>query len=551
MLTRLSVSNFAIIDELQMQFHKGLTIITGETGAGKSILLGALKLILGERADLKQLNDTSKKCIIEADFDISGLDLEVFFKENELDFDFETILRRELLPSGKSRAFINDTPVNLQTLQGLGNQLIDIHSQFNTENLFHQNFQLQILDAYADQFDLIKDYQNLFFKRNQKSERLRQLKESLAQLNLEADYKDFLLEELESAQLEINELEDLEREQKELQNIDEIQRILIEVERQLDAPELGILSQLYETALQLHKISEWSEELEGFHKRIESARIELDDLHSEINLKIQRMESNPERLILINERIDLIHSLLNKHRVQTLEELIQITINLKDEKSGFEELEKEILQLEEEIAKLEVELNQKSVKITKGRKSSIPFVEKELLVSLEKLGMENAEMKWELKPKQQFTSNGKDEIIFLFSANKGSSLKPVSKSVSGGERSRLMLAVKKALAGKLELPTLILDEIDTGVSGKVANEVGNLMKEMAKDLQLISITHLPQVAAKADYHFKVSKTLKSNQTVTEVKELSELQRIHEIAELISGSNISETALHQAKELINS
>ena len=203
MLTRLSVSNFAIIDELQMQFHKGLTIITGETGAGKSILLGALKLILGERADLKQLNDTSKKCIIEADFDISGLDLEVFFKENELDFDFETILRRELLPSGKSRAFINDTPVNLQTLQGLGNQLIDIHSQFNTENLFHQNFQLQILDAYANQFDLIKDYQNLFFKRNQKSERLHQLKESLAQLNLEADYKDFLLEELESAQLEI------------------------------------------------------------------------------------------------------------------------------------------------------------------------------------------------------------------------------------------------------------------------------------------------------------------------------------------------------------
>ena len=201
MLTRLSVSNFAIIDELQMQFHKGLTIITGETGAGKSILLGALKLILGERADFKQLNDTSKKCIIEADFDISGLDLEVFFKENELDFDFETILRRELLPSGKSRAFINDTPVNLQTLQGLGNQLIDIHSQFNTENLFHQNFQLQILDAYANQFDLIKDYQNLFFKRNQKSERLHQLKESLAQLNLEADYKDFLLEELESAQL--------------------------------------------------------------------------------------------------------------------------------------------------------------------------------------------------------------------------------------------------------------------------------------------------------------------------------------------------------------
>src|SRR5690606_10085062 len=318
MLTRLSVSNFAIIDELQMQFHKGLTIITGETGAGKSILLGALKLILGERADLKQLNDASKKCIIEAVFDISGLDLEVFFKENELDYDFETILRRELLPSGKSRAFINDTPVNLQTLQRLGNQLIDIHSQFNTENLFHQNFQLQILDAYAGQFDLIKDYQNLFLNRNQKTDRLHQLKESLDQLNREADYKDFLLEELNTAQLEIDELEELEKEQKELQNIDEIQRVLIETERQLDAPELGILSQLYETGVQLQKISEWGEEFEKFHERIESARIELDDLHSEINLKIQRIESKPARLIEIKERIDLIHSLLNKHRVQTL-----------------------------------------------------------------------------------------------------------------------------------------------------------------------------------------------------------------------------------------
>jgi len=551
MLTRLSVSNFAIIDQLQMQFHKGLTIITGETGAGKSILLGALKLILGGRADLKQLNNESKKCIIEAQFDISDLSLESFFQENELDFDNETILRRELLPSGKSRAFVNDTPVTLQILQEFGKNLIDIHSQFNSENLFHQDYQLQILDVYSGQLALVKEYQTELRERNRKLENLKNLREELAELDREADYKQFLLDELQTANLQPNETEELETEQKELQNVDEIQKILTETEARLDTAEIGILSQLYELAHQLQKISGFGEELENFQKRLESSRIEIQDLHSEITSKIQRMESNPERLLEVNERLDLIHTLLHKHRVNSLEELMEIQTNLENDKSGFQELEKEISKLEEQINQFEISLNKKAEAISKNRKKAIPAVEKELLGSLEKLGMENASMQLQLIGKKSFSASGKDEIDFLFSANKGSGLKPVGKSVSGGERSRLMLAVKKTLAGKLELPTLILDEIDTGVSGKVANEVGNLMKEMGNDLQVISITHLPQVAAKADYHFKVSKSLKSDQTLTEVRKLSEQQRIEEIAELISGSNVSETALDQARELMNS
>jgi len=551
MLTRLSVSNFAIIDELNLQFRKGLTIITGETGAGKSILLGALKLILGERADLKQLNDSSQKCIIEAQFSISGLELSSFFESNELDYDSETILRRELLPSGKSRAFINDTPVTLAVLQELGEQLIDIHSQFNSEHLFHPDFQLQILDAFAGQLDKIKRFQSEYLKRNQAKNQLSSKREELDQLSRETDYKKFLLEELYTANLVVEELEELKKTQKELENTDEIQRILSETENKLDSPEFGILAHLHEMVLHLQKISGFGEELEDFQKRMESVRIELDDLRSEILSKTQRLESDPELLSEINDRLDLVQNLLHKHRVNSVEELLEIQSELENDNQNFQKLELEISTLEKEIQTLEIQLENWSKDITKGRNAAIPKVEKEMLESLEKLGMENSTMKLELSNKKEFNWNGKDEITFLFSANKGSEMKPVSKSVSGGERSRLMLSVKKTLAGKLELPTLILDEIDTGVSGKVANEVGNLMKEMAENLQLISITHLPQVAAKANQHYKVSKSIKNGKTLTEVRELSEAEQITEIAELISGSDITEKAMDQAKELINS
>lgn len=551
MLTRLSVSNFAIIDNLQMQFNEGLTIITGETGAGKSILLGALRLILGERADLKQLNNQEKKCVIEAQFDIGKLDLESYFEENDLDFDSQCIVRRELLPSGKSRAFVNDTPVTLHILQELSGKLIDIHSQFNTVNLLEQVYQLNIVDSFVGQIQSVKSFQKLYQKRNEKNLILNNLRNQLEQESKESDYKNFLLDELTNANLAIDEWKQLETEQAELQNVDEIQSVLSEIQLKLDTPEFGILSQLHELATQIHKISNLNSELEEFSQRIQSTKIELDDIQKEISFKMDRLEANPERLLQINERIDLIQTLLNKHRVLTIAELLEIQQKLESDTSNFQELELKIGQVEKEIQEIEKELNQQAKEISKNRKSVIPIIEKEVIESLSKLGMENSVLKIDLKPQEKLNSNGIDQVEFLFSANKGSEPKSIEKNVSGGERSRLMLAIKKLMAGKMELPTLILDEIDTGVSGKVANEVGNLMKEMSNELQLISITHLPQVAAKADQHFKVKKNLVDGITKTKVISLNEDEKIHEIAELLSGSNITETAINQAKELINS
>lgn len=551
MLTKLSVSNFAIIDNLQLQFQRGLTIITGETGAGKSILLGALRLILGERADLKQLNNQDKKCVIEAHFDVSKLELEKFFEENDLDYEPQSILRRELLPSGKSRAFVNDTPVTLNILQELSGNLIDIHSQFNTANLLEQDYQLNILDGYAGQMQQVKNYQSLYSSRAEKNSFLSKLRAELDQASKESDYKNFLWQELDQAQLKADEWNDLEKEQKELQNVDEIQTVLAEIQLKLDTPEFGILSQLHELSTQINKISGLNSDLEEFSQRIQSAKIELDDIQKEISFKIERLEANPERLNLINDRMDLIQSLLSKHRVISVEELIAIQHQLESENSNLQELEQKIEQVEKDIQKLDKELNQFATEISQQRKNVIPAIEKEVVQSLSKLGMENSVLKIDLKSTAKLNSFGMDHVEFLFSANKGSTPKSIEKNVSGGERSRLMLAIKKLMAGKMELPTLILDEIDTGVSGKVANEVGNLMKEMAEELQLISITHLPQVAAKASHHFKVQKKEVDGVTTTQVFPLTEEDRTLEIAELLSGSNITETAINQAKELMNS
>lgn len=549
MLTRLSVSNFAIIDELDIQFNKGLTIITGETGAGKSILLGALRLIIGERADMKQLNDETKKCIIEANFNISKLNLISFFAENELDFDEDSILRRELLPSGKSRAFINDTPVTLTVLQELGEQLIDIHSQFNTSELLEQSYQMQILDAHAGQLPLVRKYQTLFSKRSQNRLELEALKDRITELSKESDYKDFLLDELKTAKLKADEWKELEQEQKELEHIDEIQWILNEIRSKLETPEFGILTQMNEINTQLDKISEFGEDLSEFSHRIHSVSVELDDIQKEIAAKSEGLEASPERLMEVNERIDLIHLLLNKHRLKSIEELIQLEKDLENDKSDFDQLEIQVSDLDTKIAAIEKELKIEAEKISSARKKAIPKIEKEILDSLSELGMENSQLKIDFQTTSKFTSNGMDEISFLFSANQGSTPKPIGKTISGGERSRLMFAVKKSLTGRLELPTLILDEIDTGVSGKVANEVGNMMKEMAKHLQLITITHLPQVASKADKHLKVRKRISDGKTLTDVRELSSEEQIREIAELLSGSNITDSALEQAKELL--
>lgn len=549
MLTRLSVSNFAIIDKLELRFFDGLTIITGETGAGKSILLGALKLILGERANLKDINDASKKCVIEANFDIQKLNLQLFFEQEHLDNEPETILRRELLPGGKSRAFINDTPVTLSVLKSLGDQLIDIHSQFNTANLFNQNYQLRILDAYAGQLSELKDFQELFSERKLKKTELKDLKAKLCESEREADYRQFLLNELTDADLKEEELASLESEQQELGNIEEIQLVLGETDSRLDSPEFGILSLLDDLTGKLHKISNFGESFSSIWGRMNSVRIELKDLHDEIISKLQKLESNPQRLEEINERLNLLNTLLHKHSVQEIPELIEIRNNLESKNSDFQQLEIQIEKLDNEIQNLEVLLREKAEKLSTNRKKALPKVEKEILESLFKLGMNEAVLKIELQQKSDLGHDGNDAIRFLFSANKGADLKPIEDAISGGERSRVMLSVKKSLAGKLDLPTLILDEIDTGVSGKIADEVGKVMKEMAKNLQLISITHLPQVAAKGDHHLKVEKVSDRERTTTRVVPLDGEARIKEIAELISGSKITQAALEQAEKLI--
>lgn len=549
MLTRLSVSNFAIIDELHLQFGKGLTILTGETGAGKSILLGALKLVLGERADIKQLNDPDKKSIIEAVFDISKLKLNSFFEENELDYEEESILRRELLPSGKSRAFINDTPVTLDILQDFSRQLIDIHSQFSSDNLLDENYQMRILDAYTGQISEVNNYKQIFSERNRKNTELKKLEEKLKNKSLESDYQAFLLNELADTKLQNDELEVLEQEQRELQHVDEIQRVLEEIYAKLDVPEIGIVPQLSEVVSGIQKISVYANDLDSFHDRINSVKIELQDIQNEIQSRIERMEINPERLNEVNERLNILHSLMVKHRVNSVKELISIQTDLEKESSDFDFLEDQIINLQNEINTIENQLKSISEKISKGRQSAIIQVQNSLLETLSKLGMENSSIQIELDSVENFLPNGRDEINMLFTANKGSSLKPIGKSVSGGERSRLMLAIKKLLSSHLQLPSLILDEVDTGVSGKVADEVGKLMQEMSTEMQLLSITHLPQVAAKGQHHFKVLKKTEDNLTKTTVKELNAEERVLEIAELISGSSVSESAIQQARALL--
>ncbi|MDX9704208.1 MAG: DNA repair protein RecN [Weeksellaceae bacterium] len=549
MITRLSVTNFAIIDKLTIEFNHGLTIITGETGAGKSILLGALKLILGERADLKIISNSSKKCVVEAHFSIAELDLQSFFSSNELDYDEETILRRELLPSGKSRAFINDTPVNLRVLQELGNQLIDIHSQFNTADLLNTDFQFRVLDAYAKQIPKVEEYQSLYLIRNQKQSELQRLKNELNQRIKELDYRRFLWEELKSANLSEGEWEALKEEQKELSHIDEIRNTMISVLSHLENPEYGILTQFFDLNSQIGKISDFGKDFNSIQERLQSVKIELEDIQTELNRKSEHLEPQPERLLEINERMLLIQNLLNKHRLQSEIELLDLQTELMQEQSDFEELEQKIEEIQFEINKITAELNVKAQKISESRKKSAPEIEREIIESLKQLGMKDADLLIEFSEQKELTFNGSDKVQYLFSANKGFPLKPLEQTISGGERSRIMLAIKRNLAGKLNLPTLILDEIDTGVSGKVANEVGNMMKEMAHHLQLISITHLPQVASKADTHLKVRKKTREEETSTEVILLSKEARIQEIAELISGSDITDSARKQAEELL--
>ncbi|WP_333661501.1 DNA repair protein RecN [Chishuiella changwenlii] len=540
MLRTLRINNFAIIDQLEIDFNAGMTTITGETGAGKSIILGALKLVLGERADLKSLKNADEKCIIEAVFDIHNLDLKQFFEENDLDYEDESILRRELLPSGKSRAFVNDTPVKVSILHELSELLIDIHSQFNTPKIFEADFQLSMLDIYGNNKEILKEYKTDFEQYSITKKKIKEAQNSLENQSQDLEYKLHLWEELNNASLKAGELDELEAEIKSLSNVEEIISTLNETYQFLEHPEMGIISQLNEASNKLNKISDFNTQYNLIYDRLISSKIELEDVSNEMSSLIEATEINPERLQEITERHDLI----------PIEELIEKRDELESQTSGFDNLSDLIIHLNKELNSISDKLQKQAIKIRKNRTSSIEIIKKNILETLAQLGMENSQLTIQLNETSDFTLTGKDEVVFLFSANKGMEPRIFEKSVSGGERSRLMLAIKKLLATHQHLPTLILDEIDTGISGKVANETGKVMQKMAENMQLFVITHLPQVASKGNHQVKVYKEVVGETTQTNVKELSEKERLTEIAQMISGSEVTDAALNQAKELMN-
>ena len=550
MLTSLSINNFALIDKLAIDFSDGFSIITGETGAGKSILLGALGLVLGKRADLTSLKNKDEKCVIEAHFQISKYNLQAVFEANDLDYEEETIIRREILPSGKSRAFINDSPVNLQELQDLSLSLIDIHSQNQTQELSEENFQFQIIDAVADNFGIIASYATVLKSFKKDKADLATLNSKLQLVLKEQDYNTFLLEELLVAQLKPNQQEDLEQIYEQLNNVEFIKENLDKSLALANEEQFGILQNLKELKIALQKTVNFSTDYKDLFERINSVAIEFDDISTELNQLSENLVNDPEQLELVNQKLQTIYNLQKKHQVGSISELLETQNDLDNKVVSVGELEIQIGKLTDKIQNTSLELDAFANSIRENRLKAVPMLSEKLIVILEQLGMPNVRFNMELKTTDTYLANGKDELQFLFSANKGSDFGLLKKVASGGELSRIMLATKAILAQYSNLPTIIFDEIDTGVSGEIANKMGNIMKEMSVSMQVFSITHLPQIAAKGKSHFKVFKTVQGEKTISELKLLSSEERIVEIAEMLSGKDISESALNHAKALLN-
>lgn len=548
MLSRIYIKNFALIDALEVSLKNGLQVITGETGAGKSIILGALRLILGERADIKSISKAEEKSIVETEFDLNN-QFKKFFIENDLDYEHQTIIRREILPSGKSRAFINDVPVTLDILKELTSQLIDIHSQFETSNLFTSEYQFKIIDGLSDNKKLIDDYQHDFYEYQTLKTQLKKYQTQLSENTKESDYKQFLLSELEDLKMDDVNYEDLQNQLSIQENAGMISENLAQLLSRFHQEEIGIFSFFNEAKSKLSKIAEVSTNFSELNTRLEGSFVELKDIISELEDESEKIEMNPETLAQLSEFNNKINMLFLKHNVSDIETLRQIRDQLSGEQKGTVEIEAYIAEILENISKKEKSLESLSQKLSKNRKKSIPVFIKKAEDLLKKLGLEKAKVDIEIKDSSEYNQFGKENIQLLFQANSGFPLKPIQTAISGGERSRVMLAVKKIIAESDELPTLILDEIDTGVSGKVAEEIGNLMREMSEDMQLIVISHLAQVAAKGNDNYKVVKQDINGKTQSTIIPLSDEEKLNEIAQLLSGSKITEAALTQAKELI--
>ena len=550
MLKHLTIKNFALIEDLEASFSSGMTCITGETGAGKSILLGGLSLILGKRADLSSLLDPTKKCVVEASFQIQEYNLEPLFDALDVDYDDYTVLRREILPQGKSRAFINDTPVNLSILEQISLRLIDLHSQNDTVSLLQNEYQFQLLDALANNKETLGKYKRIREEYKSISESYQQLK--LDAENAKASYEldHFLYQELFKLNLKEGMQEDLEQKHSALSNVDYLQNTLAEGIRIMETEAVGLLDQLLKLRGLASSMAEKAGQFTTLEERFATILAEAEDLLSEYKFQFENLESNPEELEKLETKLDELNSQMQKHKVNSISDLItvlsQLEIRLNRSLNMDEDLNKLLIkqsQLEKSMASLAAQL-------TKGRKGAVQILENELGDLVSRMGMNEAEFKIDIEASTSFLSNGLDHLHFRFKSNRGSNFKPLKKIVSGGELSRIMLAVKEILSRYIKLPTLIFDEIDTGVSGKISDSIAELMVTMGKKLQVINITHLPQVAAKSHYHFKVFKQELENKTLTTLVPLDKEARIEEIAMMLSGNQVSSTAIAHAKQLMN-
>ena len=550
MILSLSIKNYALIEDIQVPLTKGLTIITGETGAGKSILLGALGLLLGKRADLGSVKDATQKCIIEGEFSLKGYGLQTLFKDHDLDYDVHTIIRREILPSGKSRAFVNDTPVGLSQLQALGGYLVDIHSQQETNSFATEVFQLEVLDALAGNAPILQGYQNALLEFTSISKQLeKQLSQKEAALK-ELDYHTFLQQELMEASLHTIDQQALETNYNTLNNAEEIQGSFAEIEQLFSQENTGIIDSVKQARSLLNNISKYAPSYQELYDRLHSVTLELEDVISSIENTSEDLQGDPTELFRINEVLQTLYRLQHKHSVSSVKELSDIESNLSSKIYNSQHLDTTIETLEKEKQKLTQALLKLAKDLHDNRVEALPMLQQKLETYLSLLGLPNAKFKVEFTTSPTFKKSGTDSLAVYFTANKGGNFGLLKKVASGGEMSRIMLSVKALLSQYKKLPTIVFDEIDTGVSGEIALKMAYIMGEMSTHMQILSITHLPQIAAKGEQHIKVYKEDRQNTTVTHLKQLSQEERIVEIAQMIGGKNITDTTLANAKELLN-
>ena len=550
MLKQLYIKNFTLIDELDIELYKGFSVITGETGAGKSIILGAIGLLLGQRADSKTIKSGADKCVIEAHFDLSNYAMEAFFDENEIEFDAEdTIIRRELTAAGKSRSFINDTPVSLSMLKELGEQLVDIHSQHQNLLLQKQDFQLNVVDIIAQDVQQLTAYQETFSQLSTLNSQLQELKDNIERNRQNLDFLQFQYEELTNANLTEGEQEELEQQSETMEHAEDIKTALYEADNALAADETGAVSQVRSAFHALKSISQVMPNSAELAERLDSCYIELKDISCEVSSMLERTDFDPSELDRINGRLDRLYELEKKYHADTVDELISRRDELKQQLAGIENGDEALQELQQQIDKLNAQAKKQANELTKLRQQAAKKIEDQLRQRLVPLGMPN--VRFEVNVHQgELNRNGQDSVEFLFSANTSTPLQPVAQVASGGEIARVMLSLKAMISGAVKLPTIIFDEIDTGVSGKTAEMMAQIMQEMGQhERQVISITHLPQIAALGTAHYKVEKEETAKGTISRMRELSAEERIGEIAQMLSGSDISEAAIQNAKQLL--